>query len=246
MKSLKLFTFMLFAYGHFDIATVNGEKNEQTGTVAQLHNFSSDVVNKSLAGKIHVDSQGESEISRHALKSTASLQFNKNYKMLLTGESLSSVDLMNDSAEVEDGLNSDAREALDGPKIDEFLLQETKEKHADPSPKFKQNFKNVYKVPKSKNKKTQPSIRSSSHASLNNSPVINDFNPEKLISSLNGNSTKNETSFHDFTNLYDHYLWDISSMSSVSQACFKEMSIYLAALKDSQDWALKTSDASGR
>lgn len=226
---------------------VNGEKNEQTGTVAQLHNYtSSGVVNKSLDEKIHIDSQGESEMSRHALKSAASLQFDEEYKMLLTGESAANVDIMNDSSEIEDGLNSDAREVSGGSRIDEFLLPETNEKPVDVSLKSKLNFKNVYKVPKSKNKKTQPSIRSFSHASINNNPVINDFNPEKLISLANGNSSTNETSFHDFTNLYDHYLWDISLMSSVSQTCIREMSIYLTALKDGEDWALKASDASGR
>lgn len=230
---------MQFAYCLFYTSMVSGEENVQTGTVAQLHNYtSSEVVNKSL------DSQGESEMSRHALKSAAGLQFDDKYKSLLTGESSEKVDLLNDSAEVEDGLNSDAREILGsltgGSKIDEFLLPERIEKPFDPSPKFKKNFKNVYKVPKSK--KTQPSIRSSAHASLNNNPVINDFNPEKLISSANGSLT----SFHDFTNLYDHYLWDTAAMSSVSQACLKEMSVYLTALRDAEDWALKASDASGR
>lgn len=234
MKSLEFFAFTLFACCHFNTSTVSGEENVQTGTAAQLHNYtSSEAVNKS---------QGESETSRHALKSAAGLQFDEKYKSLLTGDSYANVDLLNDSAEVEDGLNSDARGVLGSSptdsRFDEFLLPEMKEKPADPSQKFKKNFKNVYKVPK----KTQPSVRSFSHASLNNNPVINDFNPEKLISSANGN----ETSFHDFTNLYDHYLWDTTSMSSVSQACLREMSVYLRALRNAEDWALKASDASGR
>ena len=241
MKPQRLFTFMLFAYCLFHTSTVSGEKNAATGTVAQLHN-DFDVVNKPEA-----DSQGESKI-KNAFKVAADLQFDANYKMLLSGESSSKVDLLNDSAEVDDGLNNDARDLLGkvsgGLGIDSFL-EESFTQVNDFNTKPNQNFKNIYKVPKSKTKKTQPS-RSFGHASLNNNPVMNDFNPEKLISSVYGNSTRNETSFHDFTNLYDHYKWEISSMLSVSQACLTEMSFYLKALRDGEDWAIKTNDASGR
>jgi hypothetical protein len=239
MKSQRLFTFMLLAC-LLHTRTVSGEKNAATGTAAQLHNYR-DVVNKSA-----VDSQGESE-TRNALKTAADSQFDADYKMLLSGETSTKVDLMNDSAEVDDGLNSDAREILGvlpgGSGIDDFLRQNTQYTN-DYSSISSKNFKNVYKVPKSKTKKTQPS-RSFGHASLNNNPVINDFNPEKLISSVSG-SSRNETPYHDFTNLYDHFMWEISSISSLSQACTKEMSFYLKALRDGKDWALKASDASGR
>ncbi|XP_058446919.1 nose resistant to fluoxetine protein 6 isoform X2 [Malaya genurostris] len=53
--------------------------------------------------------------------------------------------------------------------------------------------------------------------------------------------------FHLFTELYDHHLWNISTIKQkLSYDCAVDMSMYLQQLRNQRYWALKVSDSSGR
>lgn len=210
--------------------------NAQIGSVMQ--DGSSAIKNKSRNENLNADTQGESKTitARNAFQT--GLQFDENYKTLLNGESSAKLDLLNDSAEVDDVLND---EIMLKQRFDEFSLPEIDHKLKNP-PKTMDNIENVYKVPKSKSKKTE-SIRSNI-APFKTNPVINDINSDKLIRQENRFS--NESFFHAFTDLYDHFAWVDKSLSSASSRCFADITLYLDGLRTSKPWAVKASDASGR
>jgi hypothetical protein len=197
---------------------------EATGSVVQGTNTA--IVNKSF----HADVQGESEIvTRHALQSEKTgLEFSDDYKMLLSGETKTNLDILNDSAEIDDALDTDR-----------ILLPE--ETTTSSSFKSSDKFKNVYKVPKSKVKKTFTSAFG--HASMKNAAVVNDFNAEKLLANLNASNY--QSNFHAFVNLFDHILWRTDGLS-LSRECSDELNEYLRDLRMSKEWALRVSDACGK
>lgn len=149
----------------------------------------------------------------------------------------SSIDLLNNSAEV---LDDDDELRL---KFDDFVPQKELQKSIGFAPQNDSNA-NVFKVPKSKIKKTISVVK---HSSIKNEPIINDFNSEFLFAVNDGNLTNYDTYFHAFTHLFDHNKWNTNTFSlDISKACLRDVQIYLNALHISTDWALKVSDASGR
>lgn len=206
----------------FHSSSSDSVENGQAGTVVQQtqrNDSSSAVLNAS---------QGESEImvaASNASHAKTGLPFDENYETLLNGKASSDIDLLNDSAEVDDAIE----------EFKEFALP--KEMTRTPAKKHQSfPFKNVYKVPK---KVTKSVPRA---ASLRSGHTVNDFNPEAF--SLKENS--NQSYFHVFSNLYDHFMWSTSSLMSLSEPCLSDMSLYLNELKHSTDWAIRASDASGR
>lgn len=185
-----------------------------------------------------------------ALKNTSEsdnvsgLKFANNYKKLLS-ESTSDLDIQNDSSEVvdeDDELTFDGKK--NGLKFDDFVSRKELEKSlSDDKKSTETTFVNVFKVPKSKTKKTL----STKHSSMKNEPVINDFNSELLFAVNDENLTSFDTYFHAFTHLYDHNKWNVNTFSiDISKSCLRDMKIYLNDLRLSRDWAVKVSDASGR
>lgn len=209
-----------------------------------------------LVNKIAKESHSESEIE--STQSTS--HFNENYKLL--SQSSADLEILNDSAEViDDALNDDAIDGLagipikkEGSRFDEFVLPDEFTKTHETSSKVPHSdekyFVNVFKVPKSKTKKTLPqtqSTRSLGHSSIRNEPSVNDFNGEKLFALPDGNFSRYQNYFHAFTNLYDHNFWDANAfVGSISKDCLSDVKIYLNDLRESKDWAIKVADASGR
>ncbi|XP_053691457.1 uncharacterized protein LOC128739974 [Sabethes cyaneus] len=76
----------------------------------------------------------------------------------------------------------------------------------------------------------------------------NYFDASKIDLSENRNiSSNSESLFHLFTELYDHYLWNITAYKyKLSYDCAVDMDIYLQQLRRQENWALKVSDSSGR
>lgn len=184
---------------------------------------------------------GESESGRF---SVADLQkkFNENYKKVLS-DSSGNLDLLNDSAEVDDdGLSLDGKKS--GLKFDDFVSQKELSDDKISSNGNESSFINVFRVPKSKTKKTL----SSKHSSIKNEPVINDFNSELLFSIGNDENLTNYNSYFEaFTSMFDHNKWNINTFEhDISKPCLKDVQIYLNDLSLSKDWAVKVSDASGR
>lgn len=172
-------------------------------------------------------------------KSDTGLDFNENYKQMLT-ESSSVLDLLNDSAEIVDDDESKISEL----KFDDFVSRKELEKSIGFGPKVNDSFINVYKVPKSKNKKTISTVK---HSSIKNDAVINDFNSEPLFAFSDGNLSNYDTYFHAFQHLFDHSRWNANTFRlDIAKTCLKDVQTYLNALSVSEDWALKVSDASGR
>lgn len=177
-------------------------------------------------------------------ESGTGLQFSDNYKQMLT-ESSSELDLLNDSAEViDDDASSSVTDKNSGLKFDDFVPEKELKKSIGYGPLPNDSFVNVYKVPKSKSKKTISTIK---HSSIKNEPIINDFNSELLFAVNDGNLTTYDTYFHAFTHLFDHNKWNANTFSlDVNKPCLKDVQIYLNALHMSLPWAVKVSDASGR
>lgn len=172
------------------------------------------------------------------------LKFDENYKKLLS-ESSSDLDIKNDSAEVIDedkGFTLDSKK--NGLKFDDFVSKkELEESLGDDEKSLDTAFINVFKVPKTKTKKTF----SAKHSSIKNEPVINDFNSELLFALNEENFTSYETYFHAFTHLYDHNKWNVNMFSiNIGKMCLRDMKTYLNDLRLSKNWAVKVSDASGR
>lgn len=182
---------------------------------------------------------------KNSSESGTGLQFSDNYKQMLT-DSSSELDLLNDSAEVldDDALSSSITDKNSGLKFDDFVPEKELKNSIGYGPLKNDSFMNVYKVPKSKNKKTISTVK---HSSIKNEPVMNDFNSEFLFAVNDGNLTTYDTYFHAFTHLFDHNKWIPNTFSlDVNKACLKDVQIYLNALHISIPWAVKVSDASGR
>lgn len=209
-----------------------------------------------------LDTVGESEIN--IASTTSSAVTSEDYRMLL-GESSSIEDLLNDSSEVMDSpLNSDVDDSLGGglsipqhgefggSRFDEFVLPDDFPQNTGTMKPKAENFinKNIYKVPKSKTKKANPLSMFMSSINDSNKHYENDFNSEKLTNNLKKNSTHLGTYnnyFQAFTSLYEHNLWKSESLTQlISNECLSDLTFYLQSLKESKDWALKTTDASGR
>jgi hypothetical protein len=183
----------------------------------------------SQAGNVKAASASESD--------SAGLSFSENYKRLL-GDSSGVLEILNDSSEITD----DGKDiAL---KFDDFVpKKELALSLGDEKSSLGSNFMNVFKVPKTKTKKTL----SSRLSSLKNEPVVNDFNSELLFTVNDGNMTDYDTYFHAFTHLYDHSRWNVNSFSlDITKTCRKDMQTYLNDLNLSRDWAVKVNDASGK
>ena len=218
-----------------------------------------------------LDAVGESEInvttttSSSAAAVVVAVTTLDDYRMLL-GERSSIEDLLNDSAEVMDSpLNSDAEDGLGGglsilqnsgfggTRFDEFVLpDELPQNTGTIKPKVEDfSNKNIYKVPKSKTKKAPTmNVKSMSSKSDTRKHYVNDFNSEKLTSNLEKNKTHLGTYnnyFQAFTSLYEHNLWNAEALTHfISKDCLSDLTFYLQSLKESKEWALKTTDSSGR
>lgn len=172
-------------------------------------------------------------------QNSSELEFSENYKQMLS-ESSSILDLLNDSAEVVDEDES----KTNGLKFDDFVSKKELENSLGFGSKVNDSFMNVYKVPKSKNKKTISTVK---HSSIKNDAIVNDFNSESLFAFNDGNLSSYDTYFHAFQHLFDHSRWNANSFRlDISKTCFKDVQIYLNALTLSVEWSLKMSDASGR
>lgn len=214
--------------------TLAKDKVDQTGTApSQLTVF-----NKTH-GKQFVDAS-ESEIAMTTTRrpSEARLRLNEHITSLLYGDPTSDIDLINDSAEVDESFG-----VSDIGLEDELKLPKKTEKSSFQSTSIDSN-KNVFKVPRPKTKKFRQS--SVTGPSLNTDSTINNFMHDYLTSSGINFSSKHDNYFHAFMNMYDHFLWNQSSMSNLSATCFQDVSFYINELKASKTWALKVSDASGR
>lgn len=182
----------------------------------------------------------ESDLSK--LPGLDGMKFNDNYKNILSDSSSTDLDILNDSSEVTDKNDELSRDvAL---KFDDFVSKKELELSLEDGRKMlESSLMNVFKVPKSKTKKTL----SSRHSSIKNEPIVNDFNSELLFSVNDGNLTDYETYFHAFTLLFDHSRWNVNSFSlAINKACLKDVQTYLNDLSLSKDWALMASDTSGR
>jgi hypothetical protein len=180
---------------------------------------------------------------------TNSQRFSDKYKNIL-GDSSTNLDLINDSAEILDN-NDEKKDELsfgdsikNGLKFDDFVAPKELETIKKSSYGELTGSANVFKVPKSKTKKTL----STRHSSLKNEATLNDFNSELLFALENdGNFSNYHSYFHAFTQLFDHNKWNINSFEhEVSSACLKDVQTYLNDLSLSIDSAVKVSDASGR
>lgn len=204
---------------------------DQTGTVSQ-HVISDSKFAKPLNNKSHAGALSESEIavtSTHP--SGARLRADENYKT--PSRKSDDIDIMNDSSED----LSDANQKL-GLGFDDFVLPKAVEKEFSPLSYLDQlkSMENVFKVPKSRNKKTLPQpLRSSQVDPSMTEPF-----------SFGGNLTQYQNDFHAFTSLYDHFLWNSSSFTAVNNLCLEDIKKYLNALKSHASWAIKVSDASGK
>lgn len=207
---------------------------EEAGSVVQDSGF--------VSQSPQASTRGESEIiaaAKHASESSTGLQFDENYKTLLSGESSGNLEILNDSSEVVD----DEREKS-ASKFDEFSLPENNKTVATKS--GVELVENVYKVPKAKTKKVNKS-KMGAFLGQERKTAVNDFNHESFSRLIaNESSTTTKSFFHAFTNLFDHYAWSTDPLTGISKACFEDITDYLAALKEAKDWALKVSDASGR
>lgn len=206
--------------------------------VQRDHNTTSSVLfNRSLNRKNQLDAQSESETAGTKLESQSntSLKFDEEYKALLSGESPATLDLLNDSAEVDDAINDESDDTPD--PFDELVLPSM----GTPTSKPRQDDsnKNVYKVPKSGSKKYMKPMEGASMK--RNGPTF-----DYLLANANGNSTQYENHFHAFISMFDHYHWNVSSLASLSAACARDVSSYLTDLMSYRGWAIKASDASGR
>lgn len=220
--------FLWFSNAKVCAQTGNTNINSGNGILKSLENFQNSIV----------ATHGVQNISESGLK------FSDNYKKLLS-ESSSELDIKNDSSEVvdeDDSLTFDGKK--NGLKFDDFVPQKELQKSPNDDKKsIDTSFINVFKVPKSKTKKTL----STKHSSMKNEPVINDFNSELLFAVNDENLTSYDTYFHAFTHLYDHNKWDVNTFSiDISKSCLRDMKIYLNDLRLSRDWAVKVCDASGR
>lgn len=210
--------------------TLAKDKVDQTGTASpQLTAF-----DKSLAGKFADASESETATTtRRPLESK--LQLNEHVKSLLYGDSTVDLDLINDSAEVDESFGTS-----DSILEDELKLPKKTEQSSFQMPI--DSTKNVFKVPRPKTKKFRQHLVS---GPISGDLTSNNFMSDFLTDALN-TSVKHDNYFHAFMNMYDHFLWNNSSMSGLSKTCFQDISFYINELKASKDWALKASDASGR
>ncbi|CRK99548.1 CLUMA_CG012865, isoform A [Clunio marinus] len=83
---------------------------------------------------------------------------------------------------------------------------------------------------------------------INNSAEVFDDDTNFSISGVTERKTiKKEIQFHAFTQLFDHFMWNIGSFKTLLNGkCFNDVQIYLNELKMSTAWGLRISDASGR
>lgn len=192
------------------------EKSNQTGTITQF--LKSQLALASSKVKQQPQLSGESE------KSNAN--FDSKYKLLLSGDFPSALDLMNDSAEIDGPIEE--RDTLLSDDDDFFKLKFPEKDTKLSGLKFdrKSENQNIYKVPKTRT------------------------GGKKFIPSSFANSTVNERPnyFKYFTHLYDHFTWNVDALnsSSLSKNCREDVQLYLNELDNEADWAVRSSDASGR
>jgi Nose resistant-to-fluoxetine protein, N-terminal domain len=218
------------------------DANNQTGN--NLESSGSSTKSSLKANLLNENHQvgSESEISNEQ-----NSRFSENYKNLLSA-SAHDIDILNDSSEMidDDKFNRDLKNDS-GLRFDDFVSpNELAKSLGEPtgSGGIENTFVNVFKVPKSKTKKTL----STRQSSIKNEPFINDFNGEPLYSATIGNLSFYDTYFHAFTQLFDHNKWNAKALSlgDVGKSCLRDVQIYLDALTVSRDWAVKVSDACGR
>lgn len=210
--------------------TLAKDKVDQTGTAPSQ----STVFNKSL-GKKSASDASESEIAMTTTRrpTEARLQLNEHITSLLYGDPTSDLDLINDSAEVDETFDTSGS-GLDG----ELKLPKKTEQSSFVLTSI-DSTKNVFKVPRTKPKKFR---QSSVPGPLSTDFTINNFMQDLLTAG----SPKHDNYFRAFMSMYDHFLWNKSSMSNLTATCFQDLNSYMNDLQASRTWALKVSDASGR
>lgn len=157
-------------------------------------------------------------------RSSESENFDNKYKLLLSGDFPSELDIMNDSSEID--RPSDEHDILSSDEDDFFKLK-FPEKDMKTGLKFdrKSENQNIYKVPKSR-------------------AGVKKF----ISSSLRNSSSEKQSNFQQFTHLYDHFTWNFENLNSseMSGMCREDIQLFLNSLRNSDEWAVKASDASGR
>lgn len=233
-----ILTVICLVYG----ASTTKEINEQSGSASHKLLFNSSAISEPLNEKTQVEAQSESEItvtSRHALKSNTSLRLDKNYATL-ENDSSDDLDLLNDSAEVDDTIATGSSTGFEiSGNDDEIVLPKRWMEAPTVEPKQAGSKKNIFKVPKSRNKKTLPQSNMNSIALMNYDDLSKNVNDESSHSSY-------KNYFHALASIYDHFLWNTSSFNTVTRSCIKDVNLYITDLKAAKSWALKASDASGR
>lgn len=217
------------------------EISQKTGNTPQESLLNVSAYSELLNEKTQVEAQSESEITvtpRHALKFNTSLRLDKTYETL-GNDSLVDLDLLNDSAEVEDTIINESSIVVGNSGYEEISLPKHWDEKSSSNTKQNEPLENIFKVPKFRNKKT---------LSESSVKMTKRLTPENLSMNMNneGSHIIFQNYFHAFSSIYDHFLWNLSSFNTATRSCLSDMNTYLSDLKAAKSWALKASDASGR
>lgn len=190
--------------------------SNQTGTITQFL--------KSQLARVSANVKQSQQPKSESEKSNAN-NFDSKYKLLLSGNFPTALDLMNDSAEIDEPIEERDILSSDDDDDDFFKLKfPEKEGKSTGGLKFgsKAENQNIYKVPKS---------------------------PKKFIAPRNATAVNERPNFFKhFTHLYDHFTWSFNDLNSseLSTICREDVQLYLNELNSEADWAVRSSDASGR
>lgn len=184
------------------VALKDAESN-QTGTITQF-----------LKSQFALANKMQQQLSESG--NADSSNFDGKYKLLLSGDLSSDLDLLNDSSEIDEPSEHDLFSSDD----DEFFKLQFPE--SEPKlgvVKNNKNKENIYKVPKSK--------------------PLKKFNNSKNSSE---NSFEQFTRLYDhFVWNFENF-----NSSEISTMCVEDVQLYLNDLRSSKEWATKAVDASGR
>lgn len=189
--------------------TLGDAESNQTGTITQFLKSQFALANKMQ--------QSSSESGNED-----KLNFDGKYKLLLSGDVASDLDVLNDSSEIDEPSEHDIFASDD----DDFYKLQFPDKESTTTTKSlpkHNNKENIYKVP--------PKSR----------PV------KKKFSMLKGENL-DINAFEQFTRLFDHFEWNLenSNSSGISRMCVEDVQLYLNDLRNSKEWAIRAVDASGR
>lgn len=189
---------------HVSVALKDAESN-QTGTITQFLKSQF-----ALANKMQQQPSESGNVD--------ALNFDGKYKLLLSGDLASELDVLNDSSEIDEPTEHDIFSSDDD---DFYKLQFPEKETTSKTPK--ESFKeNIYKVPKTRNIKKFNMLKENNNFSVN--------------------------SFEQFTRLFDHFEWNLNNLNSseISKMCVEDVQLYLNELRNSKEWAIRAVDASGR